>query len=94
MVGAYYIIHQEILQDINEQIQAELRQHEDEVLSKSTKEQMIRYSNKFNDFLRTKSMSLDFQRMPKDLLINQLRYFYSELRTKDDNFFRWRVLFY
>ena len=85
--------YQEIPEDINEQIEAELRQLEDEALPKSTKEQMIRYSNKFKDFLRSKSLSLDFQRMPKDALNNYLRYFYSELRTKDGNFFRRRVLF-
>ena len=73
--------------DINEEIDRDLKILEGEALPKSTKEQMLRYFKKFKDFLISKSLSVNFETLPKPVFNNYLRYFYSELRTRNGQFY-------
>lgn len=78
---------EDIPNDIDAEIEDSLRIMEEEALPKSTKDQMIRYSTKFHDFLKAKNLSTNLETIPKDIFNNYLRYFYSELKTKDGNLY-------
>ena len=74
-------LNSEEIKDIPEDITAELKQIEDDCIPQSTKEHMVNYSRRFIEFLKQKTLSIDFENIPKSILNNYLRYFYSELKS-------------
>ena len=53
----------------------------------STRMQQKTFSQRFLTFLQEKSLSSDFAKMTKSELCDLLKYFYSDLRTKDNKFY-------
>jgi len=75
------------VEDLPEDIENELKTIEAACIPKSTEEHMTKFSNKLKSFLSSKSLSTDFENIPKRILNNYLRYFYSELRKMDGDFY-------
>ena len=73
--------------DIDAQIDEDLRKIELSSIPKSTLSQMNRTSQRFMNFLTTKKISTNLQKIPKHHLNNYLRYFYSELKTIDNKMY-------
>ena len=73
--------------DINPEVDEELKKIENESIPKSTMDQMKRTSNRFLNFLKVKKLSVEMEKIPKNYLNNYLRYFYSELRTLENKLY-------
>ena len=74
-------LQSEEIKDIPEEISHELKELEDKCIPKSTREHMTNYFKRFVVFLREKQLSQDFENIPKTILNNYLRYFYSQLKS-------------
>ena len=75
------------LSEIPEDVQKELDQIEKDSIPKTSVKQMNEAIERFKSFLREKSFSTDLLGIPIVLLNTYLRYFYSELRTRNGNFY-------
>lgn len=83
-----YLESEEIdIEDIPEDLDLELKQLEISSIPKSTKQHMDTYSRRFLDFLQAKNLSQNLELIPKSILNNYLRYFFSELRTKSGEYY-------
>ena len=76
-------LQSEEIKDIPEEISHELKELEDKCIPKSTREHMTNYFKRFVFFLREKQLSQDFENIPKAILNNYLRYFYSQLNSPE-----------
>lgn len=73
--------------EISDEIQRELDLLEIEGTPQSTLKQTIDNKNRLITFLAEKNLSTNLEKIPVRLLNNYLRYFYSQLRTKDGNYY-------
>lgn len=73
--------------EISEDIEEHLKNLEKEGVPKSTQAQMERTSKRFLSFLQDKKLSINISEVPKHILNNYIRYFYSELQTLKDEYY-------
>jgi len=73
--------------ELSGEIQRELDDLEIEGTPSSTLKQTKDNVKRLISFLQEKQLSTDLERIPVSLLNDYLRYFYSQLRTKDDKFY-------
>ena len=68
-------------------VEEALAELESSAVPKSTRYQQCKSFKVFTDFLSKKEMNADFERMTKQTIADSLRYFYSELRTKNRSYY-------
>lgn len=81
---------EDTIEDIPEltvQIEEQLNKIETESIPLSTKQQMISHVKKFRQFLCDKQLDHRFEKVPNVILNKYLRYFYSELRKNNTEFY-------
>ena len=72
---------------LSNEAKEKMQQLQESAIPSSTLYQTRRWSEAFLTFLREKGLENDFKNMSSSLLDEYLGYFYSELRTKDGNFY-------
>lgn len=80
-------IDNEQFPELNEVIENELQRIEEEGIPDSSKAQMKRTVERFKTFLKNNNLDDNIERVPPKILNNYLRFFYSELKTKDGKFY-------
>jgi len=85
--GFLSYLNNEEKEDISEELLAELEKMETDSIPNSTQKQMDNTIRRFRSFLIEKKLSTDFGNIPIRILDNYLRYFFSELRTKDGKYY-------
>lgn len=73
--------------DIPEDVEEEINILQKEAIPKSTLQHMEKYYERFQKFLKQKKLSLNMEIIPKNILNNYLRYFYSQLATINGKFY-------
>lgn len=83
---------QDSLLDLDASIQEELDIMEKDSIPNSSLKQMNAVITRFKNFLNEKNLCEDFLKLPKNILNNYLRYFYSQLRMKNGLFYSPKTL--
>ena len=80
-------IEQQEMPDIPPEIDEELILLQKQSVPQSSQRHMKQYSERFISFLKEKKLSTSFEKIPKCILNNYLRYFYSFFRKSDGSFY-------
>ena len=73
--------------DLPPEVENDLIELESSAIPKSTRYQQNKWLAEFTNFLVTKEMNSDLKSVSKQYLANSLRYFYSELKTKQNCYY-------
>lgn len=85
--GFLSYLNDEENEDIPDELLAKLEKIETDSIPNSTQKQMDNTIRRFREFLNKKKLSSNLENIPIRILDNYLRFFYSELRTKEGNYY-------